>query len=190
MAVHFRKFSGSCFYLVSNKSQKYYWQLVSLCAFFRYRLAPEFHYPIPLEDTLKATKYFLNNTHLFNIDPQRVAIVGKFYYCARFRALKCIGKTALWKLHAVITSFEGTSWFRFLLDLFSILETNCFWINSNLHFNIVGDSAGGNLATAVAMILRDTNFHPQPKLQVLLYPALQAVDFHTPSYHIGKNLLL
>ena len=55
-------------------------------------------------------------------------------------------------------------------------------------FNVVGDSAGGNLATSVAMILRDTNFHPQPKLQVLLYPALQAVDFHTPSYHIGKNL--
>ena len=48
--------------------------------FFRYRLAPEFHYPIPLEDSLRAAKYFLNNTHVFNVDPQRVAIVGKYFF--------------------------------------------------------------------------------------------------------------
>ncbi len=53
-----------------------------------------------------------------------------------------------------------------------------------------GDSAGGNLATAVAMKLRDSHFQPRPKLQVLLYPALQAVDFHTPSYHQGENLII
>ena len=44
-----------------------------------------------------------------------------------------------------------------------------------------GDSAGGNLAAAVALKLRDERFHPQPKLQLLLYPVLQGIDFQLPS---------
>ncbi len=45
-----------------------------------------------------------------------------------------------------------------------------------------GDSAGGNLAAAVALKLRDINIQPQPKLQVLIYPITQMVDFMLPSY--------
>jgi len=45
----------------------------------------------------------------------------------------------------------------------------------------VGDSAGGNLAAAVALKLRDLQFQPQPKLQLLLYPVLQGLDFQLPS---------
>ena len=44
-----------------------------------------------------------------------------------------------------------------------------------------GDSAGGNLAAAVALRLRDERFLPQPKLQLLLYPVLQGIDFQLPS---------
>jgi len=44
-----------------------------------------------------------------------------------------------------------------------------------------GDSAGGNLAAAVAVKFRDDHFHPQPKLQLLLYPVLQGIDFQLPS---------
>lgn len=44
-----------------------------------------------------------------------------------------------------------------------------------------GDSAGGNLAAAVALKLRDESFHPQPKLQLLLYPVMQGIDFQLPS---------
>ena len=49
---------------------------------------------------------------------------------------------------------------------------------------ISGDSAGGNLAAAVALKLRDTSSNsdlPAIKLQLLIYPALQAIDFQTPS---------
>lgn len=47
---------------------------------------------------------------------------------------------------------------------------------------IAGDSSGGYMTAAVSLRLRDDEWSPQPKLQVLLYPALQAVDFRTPSY--------
>ena len=45
-----------------------------------------------------------------------------------------------------------------------------------------GDSSGGTFAAAVALKLRDINIQPQPKLQVLLYPVTQMVDFMLPSY--------
>jgi len=44
-----------------------------------------------------------------------------------------------------------------------------------------GDSAGGNLAAAIALKLRDERFRPQPKLQLLFYPVLQGIDFQLPS---------
>ena len=54
-----------------------------------------------------------------------------------------------------------------------------------------GDSAGGNLAAAVAMKLRDEQFYRPPKLQLLLYPVMQGVDFQLPSMmqnRIGPRL--
>ena len=47
---------------------------------------------------------------------------------------------------------------------------------------ITGDSAGANLAAAISLHMRDTGYKLRPKLQVLLYPALQMIDFLTPSY--------
>ncbi|KAG8568761.1 hypothetical protein GDO81_014138 [Engystomops pustulosus] len=47
---------------------------------------------------------------------------------------------------------------------------------------ISGDSAGGNLTAAVCQALVDRTDLPQPLAQVLIYPAVQAVDFHLPSY--------
>ncbi|XP_064615185.1 arylacetamide deacetylase-like [Liolophura sinensis] len=46
---------------------------------------------------------------------------------------------------------------------------------------IAGDSAGGNLAAAVALKLRDEKLEIQPTIQCLLYPVLQSIDLHSPS---------
>ncbi|XP_047468036.1 neutral cholesterol ester hydrolase 1-like [Mugil cephalus] len=48
---------------------------------------------------------------------------------------------------------------------------------------VSGDSAGGNLAAAVAQRLgSDDSVKVRFKVQALIYPVLQALDFHTPSY--------
>ncbi|XP_056407973.1 arylacetamide deacetylase-like 4 [Hyla sarda] len=47
---------------------------------------------------------------------------------------------------------------------------------------ISGDSAGGNLTAAVCQALVVRRDVPQPLAQVLIYPAVQALDFHLPSY--------
>src|SRR6218665_1749171 len=46
---------------------------------------------------------------------------------------------------------------------------------------ITGDSAGGNLAAAVALRLRDEKFLNRIKLQGLIYPVLQGLDYFLPS---------
>jgi len=56
---------------------------------------------------------------------------------------------------------------------------------------MLGDSAGGNLAAVVALKLRDVQFHPRPKLQLLFYPVLQGIDFQLPSMmrnRVGRRL--
>ena len=56
----------------------------------------------------------------------------------------------------------------------------------------MGDSAGGNLAAAVAQRLTFNPKYqdlPRIKLQVLIYPCLQAFDFQTPSYQRNGDYL-
>ena len=50
-----------------------------------------------------------------------------------------------------------------------------------------GASAGGNLAAAVALKLRDIGAPYQVEHQVLIVPCLQALDFLTPSYQANGN---
>ncbi|XP_074646674.1 arylacetamide deacetylase-like [Tubulanus polymorphus] len=52
---------------------------------------------------------------------------------------------------------------------------------------IGGDSAGGNLAAAVNLQLLEVLGLNKPKLQVLIYPALQAFDLNTPSYQLNAK---
>lgn len=51
----------------------------------------------------------------------------------------------------------------------------------------VGASAGGNLAAAVSLKLRDVKHSVQPVVQVLFVPCLQAFDFNTPSYQSNAD---
>lgn len=54
---------------------------------------------------------------------------------------------------------------------------------------VSGDSAGGNLAAAVAQQLRkDPEQHIQLKAQALIYPVLQALDLKTPSYQQNQHM--
>ncbi|NXY88556.1 AAAD deacetylase, partial [Alcedo cyanopectus] len=53
---------------------------------------------------------------------------------------------------------------------------------------VAGDSAGGNLAAAVAQqLLEDSEVKTKLKAQALLYPALQTLDLNLPSYQDHEN---
>ncbi|KAK7118517.1 hypothetical protein R3I94_022118 [Phoxinus phoxinus] len=54
---------------------------------------------------------------------------------------------------------------------------------------VSGDSAGGNLAAAVAQQMAlDSSVPIKFKVQALVYPALQALDFNTPSYQQNAHI--
>lgn len=49
----------------------------------RYRLAPEFPFPVPAEDCITASRYFLRHSKKYQVDPKRIGVMGKLrkQYC-------------------------------------------------------------------------------------------------------------
>ncbi|KAF5913932.1 arylacetamide deacetylase-like 3 [Diceros bicornis minor] len=55
---------------------------------------------------------------------------------------------------------------------------------------VCGDSAGGAAAAIVCQKLVDSPYLPKIRAQILIYAALQSLDFQTPSYQQNKNVPL
>ncbi|KAL9963952.1 hypothetical protein ACROYT_G027515 [Oculina patagonica] len=70
-------------------------------------------------------------------------------------------------------------------DCYAVIKTllatgDKYGIDTN-RLVVAGDSAGGNLATAVSLKLRDKG-KQLPAAQILIYPAVQFMDFSLPSF--------
>ena len=68
---------------------------------------------------------------------------------------------------------RATTWLLRYADIYGVDSTRVA---------IAGDDAGGNLSAAIAQVINDDESVPNLKLQILLYPGLQSLDFLTPSY--------
>ncbi|XP_077476962.1 neutral cholesterol ester hydrolase 1-like isoform X2 [Stigmatopora argus] len=56
---------------------------------------------------------------------------------------------------------------------------------------VAGDSAGGNMSAAIAQaIATDDSMNIKFSVQALIYPALQALDFKTPSYQQNRDMVI
>lgn len=105
-----------------------------------------------------------------------------------------LSKQSAQKLNAVIVSinYRLAPEFHFPIQFDDVYNVVTFFLQEKVlesysvdpnRIAVSGDSAGGNLAAAVAqMLLHDPEVKVKLKIQVLLYPVLQGLDLSTPSY--------
>ncbi|NXK48463.1 AAAD deacetylase, partial [Chauna torquata] len=105
------------------------------------------------------------------------------------------------QLNAVVVSvnYRLAPKYHFPVQFEDVYSVTKFFLQSSVlsHYGVdpnrvcvAGDSAGGNLAAAVAQqLLKDSEVTTKLKAQALLYPALQTLDLNLPSYQEKENEL-
>ncbi|XP_042737165.1 arylacetamide deacetylase [Lagopus leucura] len=104
------------------------------------------------------------------------------------------------QLNAVVVSvnYRLAPKYHFPVQFEDVFSASKFFLQSRVlsHYGVdparvcvAGDSAGGNLAAAVAQkLLEDSEVTNKLKAQALIYPTLQTLDMNLPSYEQNANM--
>ncbi|NWX78885.1 AAAD deacetylase, partial [Alca torda] len=118
-------------------------------------------------------------------------------WCVGDAGMKSYDRLTRWTsnmLNAVVVSvnYRLAPKYRFPVQFEDVYSVTKFFLQSSVlsqygvdpdRICVAGDSAGGNLAAAVAQqLLKDSEVKTKLKVQALVYPALQTLDLNSPSY--------
>ncbi|XP_043926164.1 neutral cholesterol ester hydrolase 1 isoform X1 [Protopterus annectens] len=185
----------------------HYQTFLNLAANFLEELGPESTETVKVEDTAfdgVQVRVFEAGKNTNDAELKRGVIYihggGWALGSARIRSYDYICKKIADVLNAVVVSVE----YRLVPEVyfpeqihdvlqvakhFLLLEVLAKYSVDPHRVAISGDSAGGNLAAAVSQQLaQDRSVTTRLKLQALIYPALQALDFNTPSYQQNMDI--